>query len=124
EQSVYPAHEKDLKRSHQRRRPRTIQDFSQIGFSEIKIEQTKIAQLRRYQMLQNRFAATAAKECLISYKNICRTQPTCLHLRDEANRLRERPHQKPSIIRSPPACLKPACGQIGGTAAADWGHLL
>src|SRR5436309_458074 len=95
-QSFHPANEEDLKRRHQRRSPRAIQDFSQIRFSEIKIEQAKIAQLRRYQMLQNRFAATAAKECLVSYKNVSRTQPARLHLRDKAIRLREGPHQKPS----------------------------
>src|SRR5437016_14207001 len=75
-------------------------------------------------MLQNRFAATAAKECLVSYKNVSRTQPARLHLRDKAIRLRERPHQKPSIIRSPPGCLKPACVQIRGKAAAERVNLL
>src|SRR5947208_15170183 len=123
-QSCHPANEEDLTRRHQRRSPRAMQDFSQIRFSEIKIEQAKIAQLRRYQMLQNRFAATAAKECLVSYKNVSRTQPARLHLRDKAIRLRERPHQKPAIIRSPPGCLKPACVQIRGKAAAERVNLL
>ena len=47
-------------------------------------------------MLENGSAATLAEENLITHEDIGGTQLASFHLRYEAVRLREGPHQKPS----------------------------
>src|SRR5581483_7145959 len=63
-------------------------------------------------MLKDRFAATLAEKHFISNKDISRAQLALLHRGNEPVRLRERPHQKPSISRNPPEDSKPESAQI------------
>ena len=86
------AHEKDLKRRHERGSSGAVKNFRQIGFREIKFEETEFPQIRWNQVLQNRVAAFFAEKYFVSHKNICRTQLLAFHFGDETLGLGEGAH--------------------------------
>ena len=86
------ADEEHLKRRHQRRSTRAIENLWQVGFGQIKLKQAEVAEFGRHQVLENGFAAALAEENLIAHEDIHRTQLASLHFGNEAISLGEGPH--------------------------------
>ena len=96
EKSFNAAYEEHLERRHQGGGAGTVEDFAQVGFGKIEVEQAEIAQIAGHQVLENGFAEALAKEDFIADENVGGPKLLFFHLGDEALSLGERFHQKPS----------------------------
>jgi len=97
--SLHAAHEEHLKRSHQRRCAGAIENFGQIVFRQVELEQAEVAHIRRHQVFDNSVAEALAEEGFVAYKHIGRAQLARLNFADKPLGLGKRPHQKYSEPR-------------------------
>ena len=96
---LYPAHEENLKRRHQRRRTGTVENLRQIVFRKIELEETEVAQIGRHQMLEDCIPKALAEKSLVAHEYIRRAQPARFQFADKALGLGEGPHQFPPLMR-------------------------
>ena len=96
---LHPAHEKHLKRRHQRGRAGTVENFGKIVFCEVEFEQTEVTQIGRNQVLEDGVAKALAEESFIANEHVGGTQLARFQFADKPLRLGESPHQKSSVVR-------------------------
>ena len=90
---LHPAHEENLKRRHQRRRAGAVENFRQIVFREIELEETEVAQIGRNQMFENRIAKALAEKRFVAHEHIRRAQLARFQFADKALGLGKGSHQ-------------------------------
>ena len=98
EKILHAAHEENLKRSHQRRRAGAVENFGQIGFGEIELEETEVAQIGGNEVLEDGVAKALAEKGLIAHEDVGRAQLARFQFADKALGLGEGPHQISSVV--------------------------
>ncbi len=92
------AHEEDLKRGHQRGSAGAVENFRQIVFGEVELEETEVPQIGRDEMLEDGVAKAFAEEGFIAHENVGGAELARFQFADKALGLGEGLHPISSVV--------------------------